>query len=155
MRKLIFIGLVALGALVGLISAAKDDWATRAVIMGIGALFGAPIGAAFASIGRKKGRPVEWDEAPHPGMGLPMPSLTNTCLSQTNWADYFFFSKSFTASFTLSTVAPASLATCLPDCLSSDLLDASVPSSVLTISAFESKPARLVSTLDRIWAPPV
>ena len=69
MRKLIFIGLVALGALVGLISAAKDDWATRAVMMGIGALFGAPIGAAFASIGRKKGRPVEWDEAPHPGMG--------------------------------------------------------------------------------------
>ena len=29
MRKLIFIGIVAVGALVGLLDAANDDWATR------------------------------------------------------------------------------------------------------------------------------
>ena len=32
MRKLIFIGIVAVGALVGLLSAAQDDWATRMIM---------------------------------------------------------------------------------------------------------------------------
>jgi hypothetical protein len=39
MRKLIFIGIVAVGALVGLLSAAQDDWATRMVMSAVGALF--------------------------------------------------------------------------------------------------------------------
>lgn len=69
MRKLIFICFIALGALIGLLSAAKDDWATRAVMMGMGALFGAPIGAVLARIGKKGTRPLEWDENSHPGIG--------------------------------------------------------------------------------------
>ena len=36
---------------------------------GVGALFGAPIGGALASIGRKGRQPLEWDENPLPGMG--------------------------------------------------------------------------------------
>lgn len=69
MRKLIFIGFVALGALIGLVSATKSDWGTRIVMMGVGALFGAPIGGALASIGRKKRPHSEWDESLLPGMG--------------------------------------------------------------------------------------
>ncbi|MEF8716995.1 MAG: hypothetical protein V5B35_06500 [Candidatus Accumulibacter necessarius] len=68
MRKLIFMVFIALGALIGLISATNSDWGTRLVMMGVGALFGAPIGGALASIGRK-GRPLEWEENPLPGMG--------------------------------------------------------------------------------------
>ena len=68
MRKLIFMVFIALGALIGLISAMNSDWGTRLVMMGVGALFGAPIGGALASIGRK-GRPLEWEENPLPGMG--------------------------------------------------------------------------------------
>ena len=68
MRKLIFVGFIALGALIGLISASNSDWGTRLVMMGVCALFGAPIGGALASIGRK-GRPLEWEENPLPGMG--------------------------------------------------------------------------------------
>ena len=69
MRKLIFIGFVVMGALVGLLSAAKADWGTRLVMMGVGALFGAPIGGALAGIGRKGRQHVEWDENPLPGNG--------------------------------------------------------------------------------------
>lgn len=69
MRKLIFIGFTVLGALIGLISAAKSGWETRLVMMGVGALFGAPIGGVLASIGRKRPLPLEWDENPLPGMG--------------------------------------------------------------------------------------
>ena len=69
MRKLIFIGFTVLGALIGLISAAKSGWETRLVMMGVGALFGAPIGGVLASIGLKRRQPLEWDENPLPGMG--------------------------------------------------------------------------------------
>jgi hypothetical protein len=54
-RKLTFIVFVALGVVVGLVSAAKDDWATRAVMMGIGALFGAGVGGGLTRL-----RPVAW-----------------------------------------------------------------------------------------------
>ena len=54
MRTLIFTGFAAVGALLGLLSATHDDWATRIVMMGVGALFGAPLGAAIGSIGRKR-----------------------------------------------------------------------------------------------------
>ena len=69
MRKLIFIVFIALGTLIGLIAAANTDWGTRLVMMGVGALFGAPIGGALASIGRKGRQPLEWGENPLPGMG--------------------------------------------------------------------------------------
>lgn len=75
MRKLILIGFIVLGALVGLVSAAKNDWGTRLVMMGVGALFGAPIGGALASIGRKGRQPLEWDENPLPGMGTTVKDL--------------------------------------------------------------------------------
>lgn len=51
MRKAILVGFIAVGALIGFFSAANDDWATRIVMMGVGVLFGAPLGAVFA--GRK------------------------------------------------------------------------------------------------------
>ena len=69
MRKLIFMVFIALGALIGLIAAANTDWGTRLVMIGVGALFGAPIGGALASIGRKGRQPLEWGENPLPGMG--------------------------------------------------------------------------------------
>ena len=81
MPKLIFIGLVALGALIGLLSAAKDDWVTRVVMMVIGALFGAPVGAALARIG-KKGPPLKWDKDEIPGMGV-----TSEDLAANYWRD--------------------------------------------------------------------
>ncbi len=74
MRKLIFVGFIALGALIGLISASNSDWGTRLVMMGVCALFGAPIGGALASIGRK-GRPLEGDKNPLPGSGTSSKDL--------------------------------------------------------------------------------
>lgn len=47
MRKLIFTAFVGIGALVGLLSAADDDWRTRLVMASVGVLFAAPIGAAL------------------------------------------------------------------------------------------------------------
>ena len=44
MRKLSFVGIVAAGALVGLLSAADDDWATKIVLIAVGALFGSACG---------------------------------------------------------------------------------------------------------------
>ena len=69
MRKLIFMVFIALGALIGLIAAANADWGTRLVMMGVGALFGAPIGWALASIGRRQPQRLEWDENPLRGTG--------------------------------------------------------------------------------------
>lgn len=77
MRKLIFMCFVGLGALVGLISAASDDWATRAVMMAIGALFGAPVGAVLARIGKPHQRPLEWDEDMRAGAGTSPRSLAS------------------------------------------------------------------------------
>lgn len=74
MRKLIFIGFIVLGALIGLISAGNSDWGTRLVMMGVGALFGAPIGGALANIG-KKCRPLDWDESPLAGNGTSSKDL--------------------------------------------------------------------------------
>ena len=68
MRKLILIGFIVFGALVGLLSASKEDWPTRVVMMAVGVLFALPIGEVIARIG-KKSRPLEWDEQPLPGNG--------------------------------------------------------------------------------------
>lgn len=53
-RKLIFIAFLALGALVGLLTSARDDWGTRIIMMGVGVLFAAPVGAAFTIIGSRR-----------------------------------------------------------------------------------------------------
>jgi hypothetical protein len=63
MRKLIFIGVVAIGALVGLLSAASDDWTTRTVMTVVGVLFAAPVGAVLTRRSRADSRGVEWDES--------------------------------------------------------------------------------------------
>ncbi len=81
MRKLIFVGIIFLGALIGLLSAIRDDWATRVVMMMIGVLFGAPVGAALARIG-KKGPPLKWAKDEIPGMGV-----TSEDLAANYWRD--------------------------------------------------------------------
>jgi|UniRef100_Q47DL3 hypothetical protein len=69
MRKFIFIGFIGLGALIGLLAAANSDWNTRLAMMGVGALFGWPIGGALASIGKKEWQRLERDENSLPGIG--------------------------------------------------------------------------------------
>lgn len=67
MRKLIFISILTVGALVGLLSAAQDDWATRMVMSAVGALFAAPIGAVLTrGITSRVEVPV-WDELSEAG----------------------------------------------------------------------------------------
>lgn len=68
MRKLIFIGIVAVGALVGLLSAVHDDWATRLVMAAVGSLFGSAVGGALTFAGREKAPRPEIDGS-IPGMG--------------------------------------------------------------------------------------
>ena len=75
MRKIVFIGFIVLGALVGLLSSAKADWRTRFVMMGVGALFGAPIGGALAGIGKKTQQHFEFDEHSLPGSGTSSKDL--------------------------------------------------------------------------------
>jgi len=81
MRKLILIGFIVIGALVGLLSATKEDWPTRVVMMAVGVLFALPIGIVLARIG-KKGRPLDWDEQPLPGN-----STSSKDLAANYWRD--------------------------------------------------------------------
>ncbi len=81
MRKLIFIGIVAVGALVGLLAAASDDWATRTVLGTVGALFGAAIGGALTRLGWSK-KALSWQSDPIPGMGV-----TSEDLAANFWRD--------------------------------------------------------------------
>ena len=82
MQKLILLAFVAVGALLGLLSAAQDDWGTRVVMMGIGILFAAPIGAVLgrAMVGRHK--VMDWQEVPSLG-GVASPKE----LSENFWRD--------------------------------------------------------------------
>lgn len=50
MRKFILPGFVVAGAVLGLLSAAHEDWGTRVIMMGVGVLLAAPIGAALGRI---------------------------------------------------------------------------------------------------------
>ena len=53
MRKIIFITIVALGALVGFVTAIADDWPTRIGMMLLGVLISIPIaGVAFVGTNR-------------------------------------------------------------------------------------------------------
>ena len=81
MRKLVFVGFIVLGVSVGLFSAANDDWSTRAVMMGVGALFGCAIGGSLARIGRR-GPTLKWEQNPIPGMGV-----TSEDLAANYWRD--------------------------------------------------------------------
>jgi len=75
MRKLIFIGFIALGALIGLLSAANSDWATRVVMMGVAALVGTAIGGGLMRIGSKPlPKESSWLDQPH-GEGTPEDEL--------------------------------------------------------------------------------
>ena len=74
MRKLLLIGFIVLGALIGLLSAANDGSATRIVMVGIGALFGVAIGGAIAGFGRAKGA-LKWERDAIPGMGVTSDDL--------------------------------------------------------------------------------
>lgn len=69
MRAVIFLGFVAVGAAVGLISTLPDDWGLRVVMAAIGAIAGAAIGGAASRIfaGSRKTSEVESETAPGPG----------------------------------------------------------------------------------------
>ena len=72
MRKAVFIFFLSLGIAVGAIATKGDDWGLGAVMMGVGALFGAAVGGGLASIGKRQRwltlrTEVEID--PVPGMG--------------------------------------------------------------------------------------
>ena len=81
MRKLIFIGFIGLGALIGCISVMNSDWGTRLVMMGVGALFAAPIGGALAGIG-KSGRSLGRGERL-----LPSDGTSSKDLAANSWRD--------------------------------------------------------------------
>lgn len=72
MRKAVFIFFLSLGIAVGAMATKGDDWGLSAVMMGVGALFGAAVGGCLASIGkRQRGLPLRTEEEidPVPGMG--------------------------------------------------------------------------------------
>ena len=81
MRKLIFMVFIALGALIGLIAAANTDWGTRLVMMGVGALFMAPVGGALAGIGKKR-RSLAWSDS-----CLPSDGTSSKDLAANYWRD--------------------------------------------------------------------
>ncbi len=53
MRKLIFIGIVLVGAVLGLVLGARASWGPRFVMMSFGALAGAAVGGAIANLGKR------------------------------------------------------------------------------------------------------
>lgn len=63
MRILLFFGIVVVGALIGLLSAASDDWTTRAVMAVIGMLFAAPLAAVLTKGPKAKLRLEVWDDS--------------------------------------------------------------------------------------------
>jgi len=73
-RKLIFIGIVVAGAIVGLLSAIHDDLATRGVMAMVGALFGAAIGGAVTRLGRPR-TPEDRPRDPIPALGMTSDDL--------------------------------------------------------------------------------
>lgn len=81
MRKPIFFGFIALGGLVGLFSAAMDDWGTRVVMIGVGMLFGTAIGGALTRI---DGRRQNWKKKPDP---IPGMGVTSEDLAANYWRD--------------------------------------------------------------------
>lgn len=81
MRKAIFITFVLAGTLVGLLAAAKDEWETRVIMMGVGALFGSAIGGALSRPGKRKPA-VRRERNVIPGTGV-----TSEDLAANYWRD--------------------------------------------------------------------
>jgi len=81
MRKLIFIGFIVMGALIGWISVMNSDWGTRLVMMGVGVLFAAPICGALACIGKKR-RSLAWSDS-----RLPSDGTSSKDLAVNYWRD--------------------------------------------------------------------
>ena len=72
MRKAVFIFFLSLGIAAGAFATKGDDWGLSAVMMGVGALFGAAIGGGLASIGKRQrwlALRTEDEIDPIPGMG--------------------------------------------------------------------------------------
>ena len=72
MRKAVFIFFLSLGIAAGAFATKGDGWGLSAVMMVVGALFGAAIGGGLASIGRRVPRlalRTEEEMDPIPGMG--------------------------------------------------------------------------------------
>jgi hypothetical protein len=65
---LVFFGIVVIGALVGLLSAANDDWATRLIMASVGVLFAAPIAAVLTRRPKAKLGLQAWEESSEIGM---------------------------------------------------------------------------------------
>ncbi len=77
MRKLIFVGIVTTGALVGGLTAVDGGWGLRAVMALFGAIVGAAIGGAILKVGL---HPLKKREIP--GIGT-----TSEDLSANYWRD--------------------------------------------------------------------
>lgn len=54
MRKAIFILFLLLGIALGFVSAWREDWGLRIVLMGVGALFGGAIGGGLSQMGKQR-----------------------------------------------------------------------------------------------------
>jgi hypothetical protein len=67
MRKFILPVFIAAGALIGLFSAAQDGWGTRMVMMGMGVMFAAPVGAVLAGRFGRHRKAVDWPMTSAPG----------------------------------------------------------------------------------------
>jgi len=74
MRRAIFIGLIVLGATVGLSSALDGDWGLRIVMTLFGALVGTAIGGALSRIGSGR-RSIRFVERAIPGLGTSSEDL--------------------------------------------------------------------------------
>lgn len=62
MRKLIFVGFIVIGSVLGLALAIGASWGPRLVIMSFGALAGSVVGGALFGISRGIGKPRLRDE---------------------------------------------------------------------------------------------
>ena len=74
MRKLVFIGFVAVGAMVGILSGIHEDLGPRGVMMMVGATFGAAIGGAVTRLGRPR-TPVTQPPNSTPALGMTSDDL--------------------------------------------------------------------------------
>lgn len=75
MRKAIFFGFIATGAVAGLFVAMNGDWGLRVVMMSFGALVGAAIGGALAKFCRRGQSGRQVTERTIPGMGTASEDL--------------------------------------------------------------------------------
>ena len=72
MRRAVFIFFLSLGIAAGALASRGDDWGLSAIMMTVGALFGAAIGGGLANIGKRQRRlalSAEGENDPIPGMG--------------------------------------------------------------------------------------